>query len=345
MTETLDAVPRHRLEKGWHTPVETSLLFIDGCVQIWPDTDFSKLNRYGCAGYLITTCRPHDGPAEALDAFADWWRIAATYPAVRLALTAADIVEAKRDDQAAIILGCQGGDFIGQEIWRLQMFRRLGLRVMIPAYNARTPLADGYLEPANAGLSRLGRQWVAECNRVGVLIDCTHVGERSLLEILDLTAKPVVFTHSNPRKLVDVSRNITDEQIRRCGATGGVIGQTNWGPLNFRAGSAIRPTLNDFLDAVAYVADLVGIDHVSIGTDMSHGTYPDGDRIRGRGTTNSYGALIEASPRSRRRNVEGFDDYGQINQVAEAMQARGFGNTDIGKVLGGNLLRVFAATW
>lgn len=345
MPETLDAVPRHRLEKGWHTPVQTPHLFIDGCTQIWPDADFAALNRYGCAGYLITTCRPHDGAANALDAFADWWRIAATYPSVRLALTATDIVEAKRKDQAAIILGCQGGDFLGQEIWRLEMFQRLGLRVMIPAYNARTPLADGYLEPANAGLSRLGRRWVAECNRVGVLIDCTHVGERSSLEILELTAKPAVFSHSNPRKLVDVARNISDEQIRRCAATGGVIGLTNWGPLNFRANAKTRPTLTEFIDAVAYVADLVGIDNVGIGTDMSHGTYPDGDRIRGRGTAASYATLVEANPRSRRRNVEGFDDYGQINQVAEAMQARGFGDADIAKIFGGNLLRVFTAVW
>ncbi len=108
MLETLDDAPRHRLEKGWHTPVETSHPFIDGCVQIWPDTDFSKLNRYGCAGYLITTCRPHDGPAVALDAFADWWRIAATYPAVRLALTAADTPCCMDQSVNAVIAGAIG---------------------------------------------------------------------------------------------------------------------------------------------------------------------------------------------------------------------------------------------
>ena len=107
----------------------------------------------------------------------------------------------------------QGGDFLGPNLQRLEMFHRLGLRMMIPAYNTRSTLADGLFEPANAGLSSLGRAWVKACNRLGIVMDMTHVGERSTLEVLALSEDPVVFSHSNPRKLVDNVRNVTDEQI------------------------------------------------------------------------------------------------------------------------------------
>ncbi|WP_210490883.1 dipeptidase [Microvirga antarctica] len=348
MPETLDAVGRHPLEKGWHRDLKHPFVFIDGCVQIWPDADFSRLKDCGVTAYVITAFRPHDGAENAFDAIAEWWRVARTYPNdIRIALTAADITDAKAAGQASIVIGSQGGDFLGQNLNRLEMFHRLGLRVAIPAYNSRSTLADGLMEPANAGLSRMGERFVEACNRLGVLIDLTHVGERSSLEILAQTKHPVVFSHSNPRALVDSRRNITDEQIRLCAQTGGVIGVTNWGPLNFKPDATDRPRLDDYLDAVSYVVDLVGIDHVGVGTDMSHGTYPDGDLIRNRnaGTANRYAQFVEDSPRSRRRYVEGFDDYGQLIEVTEAMSRRGFSGQDIEKILGGNLLRVYAQVW
>ncbi len=349
MHTRLDDVPRHPLEKGWHTRVENPHLFVDGCVQIWPDTAFEDLHRYGVAAYCITSFRPHDGAEPALDALADWWRIARTYPKVRIALTAADIEAAKAAGGTSLVLAAQGGDVLGNDLNRLDMFHRMGLRMMIPAYNARTALADGLLEPTNAGLSRMGRRWVEACDRLGVLIDLTHVGERSSLEAMDLATRPVVFSHSNPRALVDTVRNVTDEQIRRCAATGGCVGVTNWGPLNFKAGADRRPTLDDWIDGLAHVADLVGAAHVSMGTDMSHGTYPDGDLMRNRnrasGSGVGYGAVVEESPRSRLRYVEGFDDYGKIVDVAAAMRRRGFSEADVAGIMGGNLLRVFRAVW
>jgi membrane dipeptidase len=349
MDTRLDQVPRHPLEKGWHTPLSQPYLFVDGCVQIWPDADFAELPACGVTAYTITSFRPHDDAAAALNAMADWWRVARTYPNIRIAMVAADIEAAKAAGGSALILGSQGGDFLGNDLNRLEMFHRMGLRVMIPAYNARTALADGLLEPTNAGLSRMGRRWVAECNRLGIVMDMTHVGERSSLDVLEASAQPVLFTHSNPRALVESARNITDEQIRKCAGTGGVVGITNWGPLNFRPGDTVRPKLSAFLDAIAYVADLVGVDHVSIGTDMSHGTYPDGDLIRARnkasGSGVGYGAVVEESPRSRLRYVEGFDDYGKLLDVVAAMRARGFAEADVEKILGRNLLRVFAAVW
>jgi len=158
------------------------------------------------------------------------------------------------------------------------------------------------------------------------------------------TNRPVAFTHSNPKALIDNPRNITDEQIKLCAATGGVIGITNWAPLNYKGGPR-RPTISDWLDAVDYVVKLVGDDHVSIGTDMSHGTYPDGDLVRGRKMGGGFNDMIESNPRSRLRHVEGFDDYGQLPSVVDAMLARGYGSNGVEKMLAGNLLRVFREVW
>lgn len=335
-------------DKGVHGTLQHPYIFIDSCVQIWPDADFSKLNQCGCTAYAVTAWMPHDGAEVALDEVANWYRIAQEYPeAVRIAYTAADIIQAKQRGQSCLIITSQGGNFLGNKIHRLELFHRMGLRIMIPAYNDRNAICDGCLEPANAGLSQFGRRWVDECNRLGILIDLTHTGERATLEILDRTAHPVIFSHSNPKALVDNPRNISDEQIKRCAATGGVVAPTNWGPLNFKLGMTSRPTLEHYLDAVEYIVNLVGIDHVGIGTDMSHGTYPDGDLIRGRSPAvgGSYGAVVEASPRSKLRYVEGFDDYSQLLNVVDGLGRRGYNQEEIMKVLGGNYLRVFRQVW
>ncbi|MGG5824081.1 dipeptidase, partial [Falsiroseomonas sp. HW251] len=196
--------------------------------------------------------------------------------------------------------------------------------------------------------SKLGRKWVAEMNRLGIVIDLTHTGERATHEIMDLTQQPLAFTHCNPRKLVDTKRNITDEQMKRCAELGGVIGVTNWGPLNFRPDAQGRPQVEDFLNAISYVANLIGSDKVSIGTDMSHGTYPDGDMVRGKlgGLTGDrYTQIVDSSPRSKLRHVEGFDDYSAVPDVAEMMMKRGFSRAEVEGILGGNLLRLFRTVW
>lgn len=347
MEMRLTDVKKHSLEKGWHSKVSNPYLFIDGCTQIWPDADFATLKDCGVTAYCVTAFRPlHPGEA-ALDGMADWWRVARTYPEIRIALKAEDIVAARKQGQAALILTAQGGDCLGQNLNRLEMFQKMGLRVMLPCYNSRNPLGDGLMEPENSGLSNMGRRWVAECNRLGIVIDLTHTGIKSSMEAMELSTQPVVFTHSNPRALVENPRNLSDEQIRACAQTGGVVGVTNFGPLHFRPDMTKRPKLEQFLEAIEYVINVIGIDHVGIGTDMSHGTYPDGDLIRSRnvGSASRYSELIEVSSRSRLRYVEGFDDYGQIVSVTDAMKKRGLSEEDVNKILGGNLLRVFHTVW
>jgi membrane dipeptidase len=311
---------------------------------MWPDTDWNNVSECGCTAYAITAWEPWDEALKAFDEIAHWHHVVRRHKNIRIAYSAQDIIDARSGGQAALILTSQSGDFLGKNLHRLELFHRLGLRICIPSYNSRNDLCDGCIEPEGAGLSQLGREWVRECNRLGVLIDCTHTGRRATFEIMDVSDKPVVFTHSNPNALVENPRNITDEQIKRSAETGGVIAPTNWGPLCFRPGMTTRPTLDDYISAIDYIVQLVGIDHVGIGTDMSHGSYPVGDVVPS-SVGGDYARYVSGDARSRLRYVEGFDDYSQITQVASALAARGYREADIAKVLGGNWLRVFSEVW
>ena len=115
MPDNLDQVPPHPMEKGFHTPLTHPYLFVDGCVQIWPDADFATLNGHAVTASCITAFRPDDGPGNALEAIADWYRIADAYEGVRLAFTAADIVAARHHGQAAVVPGVPGRRLPGPE--------------------------------------------------------------------------------------------------------------------------------------------------------------------------------------------------------------------------------------
>lgn len=320
-------------------------------MQIWPDADFARMHRFGSTAYAVTAWRPRHGLADALETTMFWHLVCRRHPHLTIAETADDIRQAKSDGRAALILASQGGDFIESSLHRVEAFWRLGLRMLILAYNASNYLADGCLDRSESGLTKFGQLVVDECSRLGVVLDCTHVGKRSTLEIIDRSAHPCVFSHSNPTALSPNPRNIDDEQIRACVARGGVVGLAPWGPLVLKVGQGTRPTVDDFIDHVDHVAQLVGdADHIGIGTDMSIGTYPDhwhdpwGEPAYGN-ISERYGRVVTPDIRSAERMVEGFDDYCQVGSLADRLTARGYGDRDVRGILGENYLRVFAAVW
>jgi membrane dipeptidase len=326
-------------------------IFIDSCMQMWPDADFANAHRHGVTAYGVTAFEPNDPVTDAIEQLMFWHLVARRHSNLVVATAADDIQTAKRGGRAALVLFAQGGDFIDRKLHRIEAFYRLGLRVMIPAYNRTNAICDGVLDRTEGGLSRFGIRVVEEANRVGLLLDCTHVGRRSSLEIIERSAAPVIFSHSNPRRLADNPRNIDDEQIRACVAKGGVIGAVSWGPLVMPPGATSRPTLDMFLDMIDHVVQVSGdAAHVGVGTDLSLGSYPshaadpwvDAEYPN---PSAEYGRVVTPDVRSERRMVEGFDDYAQVVTVAERLLQRGYSDTDVGGILGGNYLRVFRQVW
>jgi membrane dipeptidase len=179
-------------------------------------------------------------------------------------------------------------------------------------------------------------QVIRECNRLGIVVDCSHVGVQTTLDAAQASRQPIVISHTAVRALTDNPRCVTDEQMKAVAATGGLVGITAYAPF-IRYDR--RPTLDDYVDHFDYVADLVGVDHVGFATDWFDGKtktnwatpwyYPEVTR----GT--AYGAL----------GLEGFAARADLPNLVAKLLERGRGAADIAKILGGNYLRVLEAVW
>jgi membrane dipeptidase len=316
--------------------VDHPYIVVDSCMQIWPDADFAVAHRHGVTAYGVTAFDPHDTFDAAVERLMYWHLIARRHPTLVVATSAGEIRAAKRDGRAALLLFSQGGDWIERKLHRLEAMYRLGLRVLIPAYNRSNQICDGLLDCTEMGLSRFGRLVVEECNRLGLLLDCTHVGKRATLEIIEHSTQPVIFSHSNPSRLVPNPRNI--ELVA-------------WGPLVMRPGTTHWPTLDEFVAIVEDTAHrLGGSDGIGLATDMSLGTYPShpADPWGEPGYPNiaeEYGRHVTPDQRSHRRALDGFHDYPQVVDLANRLLARGFTDGDVRGILGENYLRLFAQVW
>jgi membrane dipeptidase len=338
---------------GFHSRVAADhpYIFVDSCMQIWPDADFGAAHQHGVTAYGVTAFEPHDSFEQAVERIMFWHLVARRHPNLFVVHAAGDIRRGKADGRAGLLLCSQGGDFVGWKLHRLEALYRLGLRLLIPAYNRTNHLCDGILDQTDGGLSRFGGAVVDECNRLGLVLDCTHVGHRSSLEIIDRSRAPVVFSHANPRALADSPRNISDDQITACIRRGGVVGCVAWGPLVMRKGTTHWPTVDEFVACLDHVAQLAGdADHIGIGTDMSLGSYPDHHpdpwgAPADVSISEEYGRHVTPDIRSHRRSLDGFSDYPEIVNVAHALLARGYTDRQVHGILGGNYLRLFEAVW
>ena len=345
--------PTLRPNKGFHPILEGTNphLFIDACMQSWPDADHANAHRHGVAAYAVTVIHPHESLEGAIEAIMFWHLMARKYPNLSIATSADHIREAHRDGRAAIIIAAQDGDWIGLHLHRIEAAYRLGLRLMLPVYNASNHIGGGCLDHADTGLTRFGETVVDECSRLGLLLDGSHVGKRTTLEMMDRTTRPFVFSHSNVKGIVDNPRNVDDEQSKACVATGGVVGLAPFGPFTLKVGSLEWPSMRDFIEHVDHVAQLTGsTDHIGIGTDMSLGTYPDhlvdpwGEPAYA-SSAGAYPTVVTGNVRSPMRALKDFNSYPQVVDFAAALRGRGYTDADVGKILGGNFLRVFGQVW
>ena len=178
----------------------------------------------------------------------------------------ADIHAARAAGKLGIIMGWQNTSPLEDRLDYLPIFKTLGIGIMQLTYNTQNLAGAGYLEEKDAGLTGFGKEMVAEMNRVGVLCDLSHVGEITAAETIDHSDHPCAITHCLPKALKDVPRNKSDALFKRCADKGGVIGVSLFAP-GLAAGN--EATVKDVVDAIAYMIDLVGEDHVAIGTDFS----------------------------------------------------------------------------
>ncbi len=249
---------------------------------------------------------------------------------------ASDIMEAKNNGQLGVIFGLQSASCLEQDRNRVRILYKLGLRILQLTYMERNFLGDGCLEPENRGLTHFGIQVVRECNRLGVLIDCAHVGNQTTLDAACYSAQPIVISHTAVRALADNPRCVTDDQMKAVAACDGVIGITPFAPL---IRTDRQPTVDDYINHFDYAIKLVGADHVGLATDMNDG------RTKVNWITPWYYPEMTLGADYVTRRTEGFTKKSDLVNVVAAFLGRGYSASLIKKLLGENFLRVMQKVW
>ena len=245
---------------------------------------------------------------EMLDLF---WQWIEAYPEdLAFAGSGQEVLKIQESGKTACLLAIEGGEALEGNLANLRMFYRLGVRLLTLTWNHRNDLAAGQKEdPGGGGLSRFGEAVVAEMNRLGMLIDVSHLNEEGFWDVLRLSEAPVIASHSNARALCNHPRNLTDKQIVALAERGGVIG-VNFCP-DFLARER-QATIHDVIEQIEYLVKVGGEDCAALGSDF------DG---------------ISHTPL-------GLEHCGKMPEVAEFLKERGYRTSQIEKVMGGNLLRI-----
>ena len=221
-----------------------------------------------------------------------------------------EIMRAKEEGKIAALLSIEGGEVIEANIGVLRMLYKLGVRMMSLTWNWRNELADGVGESrSRGGLSDLGVEVVKEMEKLGMIVDISHLSESAFWDLVAICKKPIIASHSNCRSVCDHKRNLTDDQIRAIAEKKGVIGM-NFAPAFVHKEKATVERLVDHMD---HIVNLVGIDYVGLGSDF------DG---------------IGSTP-------EGLEDVSKMPNITKVLVSRGYSDKEVKKILGENHLRVF----
>jgi membrane dipeptidase len=324
--------------------VYRTTVVIDGLVVAPPSGSVvQELLLAGLSGCNWTVTSHSDETLTAINKIVQFYWLAEQFPDRTILVERdSDLDRAKREGKLGIILGFQGGSPLGRNVHLVRVFHRLGVRIIQLTYNESNALAAGALEPSNGGLTSLGVQAIQEMNRIGMLIDLSHVGARASLEAIEASEDPVIFSHSNPRVLQENPRNISDEQISACAAKGGVVGLATFSAFVGDTYNGRHPGLDDYLRQMDHLLNLVGPDHVGIGTDIFHDPT---DGVWWRAVTGRLYPDVSQGMTYETHNIAGFMHQRDFPAVAETMLRHGYDEGTVRKILGDNWRRVFRHVW
>lgn len=310
----------------------------------WSEKTFRQM-RAGGVDAVHVTITYHENFRETVLNIEAWNRWFERFPdLIFQGFTAADITLARQTGRTAIFFGAQNPSCMEDDIGLVEVLHRLGLRFMQLTYNNQSLLASGCYEAKDTGLTRMGREVLAEMNRVGLVVDMSHSGERSTLDAIAHSARPIAITHANPANWHPARRNKSDHVLRALAESGGMLGFSVY-PHHLRSGSDC--SLRDFCDMVARTADLMGIGQIGIGTDLCQ-DQPDSvvDWMRtGRWTkARDYGEGSADNP-GFPPMPEWFRDNRDFGRIETGLRDVGLSVDDVTAVMGGNWARFFAGSF
>ena len=303
--------------------------------------------REGGATAIAPTITGMAGNARSgFAAIGGWLRYVSDRDDTILVRRAEDIERAKQDGKLGLILHCQGTSIIEDSLDLLDAYQAAGLRVVQLCYNRKNLIGDGAGERTDSGLSDFGVNVIKRLNALGLVVDCSHTGHRTSMDAVEISSAPVIISHANARAVHDNARNIDDDLIKAIAASGGVIGTVGF-PAFLTSGG--QPTLDQFIDDIAYKADLVGIDHVGIGIDYYEGQHPIEDEATARARYDQR--IADGSWRQSEYPPppyiypEGIETPRTLLRLTARLIERGFAEQDIHKIWGRNWMRVYRSVW
>lgn len=305
------------------------------CPPFGPESDISTLVRYKNAGVTFVSLNVGFGDMTETDILPIITRIRnfidSNLSDYRLVNTVEDITSCKFDNKLGIAFDLEGANALAGKPESLDLYFKLGIKQALLVYNKNNS-AGGGCQDIDTGLTSYGKTIVKRMNDLGMIIDCSHAGLKTSLDIIERSTQPVVFSHSNPFALCDHPRNIKDDQIKACAQTGGVIGING---INIFLGCN-TPTVNELVNHIDYVAQLVGVNHVGIGLDY----VLDHDDTK---------ALVKGNPAlfpaDQKYDMVELLAPEEIPNISVGLVNKGYKDSDIQAILGGNFMRVAKQVW
>ncbi|MDN2565060.1 membrane dipeptidase [Aquibium sp. A9E412] len=304
-------------------------------------SSFEELKTAGVTCVTVT-CGFWEGALDSLDSIARWRDLVRANADIALiASGVADIRRADAEGKVAVLLGFQNTNCLQGRIRFVELFAELGTRVLQLTYNNQNELGGSCYEEHDSGLARFGREVITEMNRSGMLVDLSHVGDRTTLDAIRWSKKPVAVTHANPKSVFDHRRNKSDEVLRALRDTGGVIGCATYRNI---VGDEHCQTVEAWAGLVARAVDIAGIDHVAFGTDTNHNKVVPDDLDWMRKGYWTRGEDFGAGSAARPGAVPPPSWYqrpSQLSVLRQGLVSFGFNDEEADKIAFGNWLRLY----
>ncbi|MEM9030047.1 MAG: membrane dipeptidase [Pseudomonadota bacterium] len=312
------------------------------CLQYanWSERIFRQM-RAGGVDAVHVTIAYHEDFRETVSNIGRWNRWFEQFPELIFHGRVGDDVRRARDSgRTAIFFGFQNPSPIGDDIDLVEIFHALGVRFMQLTYNNQSLLATGCYEAEDAGVTRMGRQVIREMNRVGMVVDMSHSSERSTLDAIEISARPIAITHANPNAWHPALRNKSDTVLKALSQSGGMLGFSLY-PHHLAGGS--NCTLSSFCEMVARTAEHYGVAHIGIGSDLCQ-DQPDSVVAwmrNGRWTKQTDYGEGSASAPGFPEQPGWFRDNRDFGNIAEGLRQVGFQDDETTAIMGGNWLAFF----
>ena len=297
-----------------------------------PELEAGKIGVVGVAIYIEDRYLPDAGLGVALDQIARLYAETQACPQFAICKSYRDIENALKEGKIALLITMEGAEPLGKDLNLLRIFYELGVRSMGLTHARSNPAGHGGIFASSGspqdGLTEFGRDLARECEALGVIIDLAHINAAGFNDILSVTIKPPIVSHTNVRRYYDIERNINDDQIKMIGERRGVIGVNSV----LVSPKAEQSTLDHYVDHIEYIANLIGIDGVAVGFDFFEFIYSQWPASAKKDLAAKF-----TTPHF----IPDLRNHSHARNLTRKLLERGFGDEQVEKILRGNWLRIF----